>query len=103
MKLLVNPEGEELSLALKRPVKKLKNIKKTVKPILKNVRLKGDHALKKYTLEYDHVRIDNLVVQPAEFVAAEEVIGQKLKAAINLAKDNIEKVSCSAGAGAIGN
>jgi histidinol dehydrogenase len=91
MKLLVNPEGEELSLALKRPVKKLKNIKKTVKPILKNVRLKGDHALKKYTLEYDHVHIDNLVVQPAEFVAAEEVIGQKLKAAINLAKDNIEK------------
>jgi histidinol dehydrogenase len=91
MKLLVNPQGEELLLALKRPVKKLKNIKKTVKPILKNVKLKGDHALRKYTLEYDHVHIDNLVVQPAEFVAAEEVIGRELKAAINLAKKNIEK------------
>lgn len=91
MNLLVNPQYEELILALKRPVKKLKNIKKTVKPILKNVKIKGDHALKKYTLEYDHVHIDNLVVQPTEFIAAEEVISKELKAAINLAKENIEK------------
>ena len=91
MKLLVNPEEEELVMALKRPVKKLKNIKKTVKPILKNVKVKGDHALKKYTLEYDHVHIDNLVVQQSEFVSAEEIIGKELKAAINLAKENIEK------------
>jgi histidinol dehydrogenase len=91
MKLLVNPEGEELYMALKRPVKKLKNIKKTVKPILKNVKLKGDHALRRYTLEYDHVHIDELVVQKSEFVVAEEVISKELKAAINLAKKNIEK------------
>jgi histidinol dehydrogenase len=91
MKLLVNPEADELSMALKRPVKKLKNIKKTVKPILKNVKLKGDHALRRYTLEYDHVHIDSLVVQQSEFIAAEEVISKSLKSAINLAKANIEK------------
>ena len=62
MKLLVNPEKEELNQALKRPVKKLKNIKKIVKPILKNVKAKGDYALKKYNLEYDHVVVDQLVV-----------------------------------------
>ena len=55
MKVLRNPGPEDLEQALKRPVKKLKNIKKIVKPILKNVRQKGDMALLKYSLEYDHV------------------------------------------------
>jgi len=91
MKLLVNPEKSELKQALKRPVKKLKNIKKIVKPILKNVKNKGDHALKKYSLEYDHVSLENLVVQKAEFKAAEANITEELKNAIILAKRNIEK------------
>ena len=54
MRVLINPIREELAAALKRPAKKLKNIKKIVKPILKNVKLKGDRALLKYTFEYDH-------------------------------------------------
>ncbi len=91
MKLLVNPESEELALALERPVKKLKNIKKIVKPILKNVKTKGDRALKKYNLEYDHVHLENLIVAPDEFVAAKETISEELKNAIILAKENIEK------------
>ncbi len=91
MKLLVNPGKEELDQALERPVKKLKNIKRIVKPILKNVKTKGDHALKRYTLEYDHVVVDNLVVQPFEFEAAEKTISEELKNAITLASQNIEK------------
>lgn len=91
MKLLVNPDKAELKQALKRPVKKLKNIKKIVKPILKNVKNKGDHALKKYNLEYDHVAIENLVVQKSEFKTAEATLSKELKKAIILAKENIEK------------
>ena len=91
MKLLVNPGNEELDQALKRPVKKLKNIKKIVKPILKNVKAKGDHALKRYNLEYDHVVVDNLVVQKSEFDAAERNISKELRNAILLASQNIEK------------
>ena len=91
MKLLVNPDKQELNQALKRPVKKLKNIKKIVKPILKNVRIKGDHALKKFNLEYDHVVVDNLVVSKEEFKTAEKTISKELKTAILLAKQNIEK------------
>lgn len=91
MKLLVNPEKEELNQALKRPVKKLKNIKKIIKPILKNVKAKGDYALKKYNLEYDHVVVENLTVEKQEFEAAVNTVSEELKQAINLAKQNIEK------------
>ena len=91
MKLLVNPGSEELALALERPVKKLKNIKKIVKPILKNVKTKGDRALKKYNLDYDHVHIEQLIVEKEEFTAAEATLSEELKKAIIIAKDNIEK------------
>jgi histidinol dehydrogenase len=91
MKLLVNPGSEELALALERPVKKLKNIKKIVKPILKNVKTKGDRALKKYNLDYDHVHIEQLIVEREEFEAADATLSEELKTAIIIAKDNIEK------------
>jgi histidinol dehydrogenase len=91
MKLLVNPGSEELALALERPVKKLKNIKKIVKPILKNVKTKGDRALKKYNLDYDHVHIEQLIVEKEEFEAAEATLSEELKKAIIIAKNNIEK------------
>lgn len=90
MKLLVNPGSEELALALERPVKKLKNIKKIVKPILRNVKTKGDRALKKYNLDYDHVHIEQLVVEKEEFDAAEATLSDELKKAILIAKNNIE-------------
>ena len=55
MKLIISPKQEELESILSRPVMELKNIKKIVKPILKKVKKKGDAALYKYALEYDHV------------------------------------------------
>lgn len=91
MKVLRNPVGKELKTALKRPVKKLKNIKKIVKPILKNVKTKGDRALFKYNLEYDHVHLTELIVSQEEIEAGCKHVSKKLKNAINIAKDNIEK------------
>lgn len=91
MKVLNNPSPEELNAVLKRPVKKLKNIKKIVKPILKNVRKKGDRALYKYSLEYDHVQLSELIVSQQEIETASELVSDELKAAIQKAKENIEK------------
>lgn len=91
MKLLINPIGEELEEALERPVKKLKNIKKIVKPILKNVKNKGDRALLKYTLEYDHAQLTKLVLSEKEMNIACDQVSKSLKKSINLAKENIEK------------
>ncbi|MCG8308432.1 MAG: histidinol dehydrogenase [Cytophagales bacterium] len=91
MKVLVHPTGDELKSALKRPVRKLRSIKKIVKPILKNVKTRGDRALLKYSLEYDHVQLNELVVNREEIRHGCEQIDQKLRDAITTAKDNIEK------------
>ena len=91
MKVLINPSRETLQEALKRPVKKLKNIKKIVKPILKNVKTKGDRALFKYNLEYDHVQLTDLVVSRAEIESGCRKVSDDLKNAIIAAKENIEK------------
>ncbi len=91
MKVLKNPVGEDLKEALKRPVKKLKNIKKIIKPILRNVKNKGDRALLKYTLEYDHVQLNELIVSQEEIDAACNKLDNRLKKAVLLAKENIEK------------
>lgn len=91
MKVLINPSKEELKLAIKRPVKKLKNIKKIVKPILKNVKNKGDRALLKYCVEYDHVILTDLVVSKQELENGIEQVSDDLKNAIQIAKENIEK------------
>lgn len=91
MKVLINPSRETLKEALKRPVKKLKSIKKIVKPILKNVKTKGDRALFKYNLEYDHVQLADLVVSRAEIESGCRKVSDDLKNAIIAAKENIEK------------
>lgn len=91
MIILKNPVSEELQSALVRPVKKLKNIKKIVKPILKNVKAKGDRALIKYNLEYDHVQLDQLIVGQEEIEAAIDLVQTDLKKAIIIASENIRK------------
>lgn len=91
MNFLRHPSEVELDQALKRPVKKLKNIKRIVKPILKNVKNKGDRALIKYNLEYDHVQLDELVVSAAEMRDAENLLDDSLKSAIDTAAKNIHK------------
>ena len=90
MQVLIHPDKKALKVALKRPTIKLKSIKKIVKPILKNVKLKGDRALLKYSLEYDHVALDDLIVREEEFIAAEKLVSPELKKSIEKAKENIE-------------
>jgi histidinol dehydrogenase len=91
MKFIRQGSTEEIENALERPILKLTNIRKIVKPILKKVRKKGDVALVKYALEYDHATLESLLVSEAEVKAAEEKVSPKLKAAIDVAIGNIEK------------
>jgi len=91
MQLLVNPSPEKWKKQLARPVQKTKEINKIVKPILKKVERNGDKALKKFAQEYDHVHLESLVVSEAEIQAAEKLVSKELKAAILIAKANIER------------
>lgn len=91
MKTILNPSRSEWTKSLKRPVQKTKEIEKIVKPILRKVKRSGDKALKKFALEYDHVQIKNLLVSAEEVVKAKDAVDPQLKAAILVAKENIEK------------
>ena len=91
MRILLNPEADIWQKELARPVQKAKAINKIVKPILRKVQRSGDKALLKFALEYDHVQLDSLFVTDKEIIAAKEAVSQELKAAIQVAKANIER------------
>jgi histidinol dehydrogenase len=91
MKVLVNPSKSTWKKELARPIRKMKEIEKIVKPIMQKVKRQGDKALRKFALEYDHVEIHQLLVTAEEIQAALTEVPETLKAAILQAKSNIEK------------
>lgn len=91
MKTILNPSRSEWTKSLKRPVQKTKEIEKIVKPILRKVKRSGDKALKKFALEYDHVQIKSLCVSAEEVIKAKDMVDPRLKEAILVAKENIQK------------
>ncbi|WP_339700557.1 histidinol dehydrogenase [Algoriphagus aquimarinus] len=91
MKILDNPAKDTWKKHLARPVFKTKEINKIVKPILRKVKRNGDKALLKFAMEYDHVELDSLFPSEVEIQAALAAISPELKAAINVAKTNIER------------
>jgi len=91
MKIITNPSVEDIERAIERPTKKLKEIKKIVKPIIKSVRARGDKALIKFAKEYDHVDIEQIKTTASEIQNAARQVPEDLKSAIKIAKANIEK------------
>jgi histidinol dehydrogenase len=88
---IINPVINEWSALLQRPTFDTKQLESTVENILNDVKQNGDTAIKKYTLQFDKINITNLQVSKAEFAEAQELVSHELKAAITLAKSNIEK------------
>lgn len=91
MNTFYDPAREEWPELLKRPTQTIGDIEAMVKEIFKEVQSKGDRAIAKYTSLFDGVVLNNCVVTEAEIAAAEALVPEELKAAIGLAKDNIEK------------
>ncbi len=91
MKVVINPKREEWKELLLRPVFKYKKIEKIVKPIIKKVKRQGDKALRKFSIEYDHVELSDFAVTAEEIAASKKKISQELKEAILIAKNNIHQ------------
>jgi histidinol dehydrogenase len=91
MNKIYNPKPETWSAILERPTKTVDDIGATVKEIFKEVQKKGDHAIAKYTSIFDGIAIENLTVSKTEIDFAIASISDELKAAIQMAKSNIEK------------
>jgi hypothetical protein len=75
---------------LQRPAIDTASLEQTVNEVLLEVQKNGDSAIKKFTLKFDKVQINQLLVNEGEFEEAEKTCSPELKAAIQLAKNNIE-------------
>ncbi|HET6990513.1 MAG TPA: histidinol dehydrogenase, partial [Bacteroidia bacterium] len=85
------PSKEELKKLLKRPAADVSQLEEKVLAIMRDVRERGDAALREYTKKFDGADIDDLLVSSDEFESAEKSLSVELKSAILLAKNNIEK------------
>lgn len=81
----------KLENLMKRWVEDYGKVLEIVKDIEKNILELGDEYSKILTEKFDWVKIDNFKVSEEEFEKAEKEISEKLKNAIKIAKNNIEK------------
>ena len=62
MKTIKYPNRNQWQELLKRPVMNVASLESTVNTVLNDVKATGDEAIKKYTLQFDKVTINNLLV-----------------------------------------
>lgn len=91
MKLIKYPATSDWANILARPAHDNTSLMETVKTVLTDIQSRGDAAVKEYELKFDKVELSQLQVTEAEISAAEKLVSEELKAAIILAKGNIEK------------
>jgi histidinol dehydrogenase len=91
IQLIRYPDKKDWQEIIKRPVFENASLEKAVTKILEKVKAKGDKAVRKYTKEFDGVKLKKLLISIKEINAAENLLSQELKGAIQQAKSNIEK------------
>ena len=89
--IFLNPSKEQWKTILQRPVMDSKTLEEKVAAIVLDVKLNGDVAVKKYAAQFDGVEIAQLKVSEEEILEALPLVDDELKAAIELAKNNITR------------
>ena len=90
MKVFNEPSINEWASILARPTIDAAHLHDKVNAIIKEVVVDGDDAIKKLTLQFDGISINELKVTVEKIAAAENLLSAGLKTAIQLAKVNIE-------------
>ena len=90
MILISNPDKFQWQEILKRPVMNTENLFDTVRSVIDRVKEEGDRAVRDYEEKFDKVVLASLAVSEEEQQEAENLVSEDLKAAIRLAKQNIE-------------
>mgnify|MGYP000121633765 FL=1 len=90
MILISNPDKFQWQEILKRPVMNTENLFDTVRSVIDRVKSEGDRAVLDYEKKFDKVVLTSLAVSEEEQQEAENLVSEDLKAAICLAKQNIE-------------
>ena len=90
MKVFNEPKINEWASIIERPSIDAAQLNDNVRNIIDDVIAGGDAAIKKITLQFDRVSINELKVTAEKIAAAENLLTPGLKTAIQLAKVNIE-------------
>lgn len=85
------PNKDQWSRLLKRPVMEAAELEGRVLAILKEVQERGDAALIDFALKFDGAAPESLLATDGEIAEAQTLVSEELKAAIQVAKNNIEK------------
>jgi histidinol dehydrogenase len=91
MKQYNYPDKKTWTEITRRPVTDQASLRKSVKKIMRQVKEKGDKAVRKYTREFDGVKLKSFLVTEKEIRRAGDLVSEALKAAIRQAKKNIEQ------------
>lgn len=89
MKRINYPARNEWPTLLQRPVFDSTSLSDVVGEVLRNVRSRGDEAVREYALKFDKASIDELQISELEISDSESFISSELKQAINLSCANI--------------
>lgn len=91
MQIIRYPDKKEWGSYLQRPHRDASELRDIVRGVLSDVRNRGDEAVKEYEQKFDKVSLQSLQVSQTEMQEAESLVSDELKAAIQLAHDNIER------------
>ena len=91
MKIYRYPEKNLWGEITSRPRLDLTKLNETVAQVLSDVRQRGDEAVKEYELKFDKATLETLAVSDQEMQEAEQLVSSELKAAIELAHQNIHQ------------
>ena len=91
MKIYRYPQKDLWGEITSRPRLDLTKLNETVSTVLNDVRQRGDEAVKEYELKFDKAALQSLAVSEQEMQEAEQLVTSELKAAIELAHQNIHQ------------
>ena len=91
MQIIRYPSKEDWAGITERPAIENGMLRKQVGKIIADVKKNGDRSLKRYAKKFDGVDLKQIAVGQHEIIAAENNVSASLKAAINVAIENIKR------------
>ena len=91
IQVIHEPPPSQWAALLQRPVFDAGALSATVMQVLQDVQTNGDAALYRLTEQFDQVALQQLAVRDAELAAAAGQVDAALKAALQLAKENLQR------------
>ena len=91
MQIIRYPSKEDWAGITERPAIENGMLRKQVGKIIADVKKNGDRSLERYSKKFDGVDLKQIAVGQHEIIAAENNVSASLKAAINVAIENIKR------------